>query len=150
MEETSKIEGLVLVIDANIIIAAFLKDSITRRLLLHPHIKVFTTDYTVDEFLQHKDFIIKRAKYSKEDFDELAKIILPKIKITAQHNYFSKSEMAKKLIGSVDEKDIPIVALALTIENKGIWTYDEHFNVVKDKIKIWKTKELAKYMFGET
>ena len=52
------------------------------------------------------------------------------------------------MIGAVDQKDVPFVAAALTFKNEGIWSEDPHFDSVKDKIKVWKTKDLAKHIFG--
>lgn len=150
MEEAPpETERMRLVIDTNILIAAFLKASITRRLLLHPHIQAFTADYSLEEFFYYQPLILKKAKYSKEYFEGLSQIILPKIKILPEEAYEKKIETATRMIGGVDEKDIPLLALALTITNDGIWTYDHHFNAVKDRIKIWNTKELAQYIFGE-
>jgi len=54
-------------------------------------------------------------------------------------------EEANKLIGSIDPNDIPFVALALAVENDGIWSSDKHFKRIKG-IKVWKTSDLLVYL----
>ena len=50
---------------------------------------------------------------------------------------------ADRLMGQRDKSDVPLVALALTIENHdGIWSTDKDFDVVKGRFKVWKTREL--------
>ena len=56
--------------------------------------------------------------------------------------YFKEAE---KIIGNIDPKDVPFVALALAIENEGIWSNDKHFEEIK-QIKIWKTSDLLEYI----
>lgn len=48
---------------------------------------------------------------------------------------------AERIIGDIDPSDIPFVALALAVENDGIWSNDKHFKAIKH-IKVWKTSEL--------
>ena len=50
---------------------------------------------------------------------------------------------AHRIIGSIDPFDVPFVALALSIENDGIWSNDKHFENLKG-IKVWKTAEILK------
>ena len=54
-------------------------------------------------------------------------------------------EEADRLIGRRDRSDVPLVALALTIENHdGIWSTDKDFDVLRGRFKVWKTRELLK------
>ena len=50
-----------------------------------------------------------------------------------------------ELISVIDEKDVPFIALALSIKNDGIWTNDKHFKKQK-KIKIFTTQDLIKLL----
>jgi predicted nucleic acid-binding protein len=45
----------------------------------------------------------------------------------------------------IDPDDSPFIALAMSIENEGIWSDDKHF-MVQDAIKIWKTAQLFEYV----
>jgi len=44
---------------------------------------------------------------------------------------------------TIDQKDAPYIALALTIENDGIWTADKHFKK-QNYIKVFTTEDLIK------
>jgi predicted nucleic acid-binding protein len=35
---------------------------------------------------------------------------------------------AKEIMDNIDPSDTPFIALALAVENDGIWSDDEHFN----------------------
>ena len=52
---------------------------------------------------------------------------------------------AERIIGDIDSNDIPFVALALAVDNDGIWSNDKHFKKGK-KLKIWKTPELLAHI----
>ncbi len=56
--------------------------------------------------------------------------------------YYPKAE---KLLGHVDEKDVPFLALALSFMNEGIWTKDKDF-LEQDIVKVWSTTYLMKYL----
>lgn len=55
--------------------------------------------------------------------------------------YAGNMKKADEIIGKVDKKDIPFVALTLAIKNYGIWTYDKHFQK-KPEIKVYSTNEI--------
>lgn len=50
-------------------------------------------------------------------------------------------EHAKEIMGHVDIEDVVFIALALSVENDGIWTDDADFEK-QTKIKIWKTGDI--------
>ncbi len=58
-----------------------------------------------------------------------------------------KNQMKKSIdiMKDIDVNDSPILASALAIPNDGIWTEDKHFDK-QDEVKIWKTKDLKKYI----
>ncbi len=52
-------------------------------------------------------------------------------------------------MGKIDEKDTPFIALALSIENDGIWFNDKHFDMQK-KIKVYKTIDIINLLENKT
>jgi len=58
-----------------------------------------------------------------------------------------------EIIGNIDEKDTQFIALALAIENDGIWSNDKHLDK-QEKIQVYKTIDiinlLEKYSKKET
>ena len=138
-----------LIIDTNILIAALIKDSITRKLLLHRDLTLLVIDYSLEEMKKYEQVIIKKSKEDKETIDSVLKIILSKALLIDSKLIKPNFPVAAKLIGKADEKDIPFVAAALTLQNDGIWSEDPHFEAVKDQISVWKTKDLARLIFRE-
>ena len=50
-----------------------------------------------------------------------------------------------KIIGLIDEKDVPFIATALSIKNDGIWTNDKHFEK-QDEIRIFSTLDMIELL----
>jgi predicted nucleic acid-binding protein len=48
---------------------------------------------------------------------------------------------ARKIMDKIDPSDTPFMALALAVENDGIWSDDRHF-LRQRRVKTWKTKDL--------
>jgi predicted nucleic acid-binding protein len=44
-------------------------------------------------------------------------------------------------MGKIDIEDVNYIALALSIENNGIWSDDKHF-LKQDKIRVYRTEEI--------
>ncbi len=132
-----------LVIDANILIAALLRDSKVRELIVNSPHKLLVPEVHFQEIEEHKEELLKKSELSEEEFD----ILLMKLS-----NYFTiiKNEKispflkeAEDLIGNIDRDDVPIIATSLAHDNCPIWSDDKHFKQQK-KIKIWKTEDIIK------
>jgi len=132
-----------LVIDTNVIISALLKNSVTREILLFPSMEFLLPEYALEEVEAHKDTISKRSGLSKEEIDIVLSVLLDNITIISAAEIKDNLTKAHRIIGSIDPFDVPFVALALSIENDGIWSNDKHFENLKG-IKVWKTAEILK------
>ncbi len=74
----------IIVIDANIIIAALLKDSTTRKMLLiNNELKLFSPEFIKQELLKHLNYFSKKLKVNEK---ELKKIILELFDVTKIKN----------------------------------------------------------------
>ncbi len=133
-----------LVLDTNILIAALIKDSITREILLHPEIECFVSEFLIREVDSFKDEILRKSGLSKEDFEELLENIKEKLIFIPDEEIHHKEE-ATRIMEPIDIKDSIFIALALTTKNDGIWSEDKHFEK-QNRIKVWKTKDLIKYL----
>lgn len=132
-----------LVIDTNILISALIKDSITRELLLFPSMEFLLPEYALQEIEAHKSHISKQSNLSKDEIDIVLSVLLENICIVPASEIMPYLERADKIIGSIDQSDVPFVALALSIKNDGIWSNDKHFEKIKG-VKVWKTSDLLK------
>ena len=129
------------VIDTNIIIAALVKDSFARKIILLGDAEFISPDFSIDEINKYKELILNKSGMTEKEFTILLSTLLERINIIPEFRYESYLEEANKLIGNIDLKDVPFIALALSMENDGIWSEDKHFQK-QGKVKIWKTEEI--------
>ena len=71
--------------------------------------------------------------------------LLENLILVSIDGYENKMEEGMKIIGKIDEKDTQFIALALSIENDGIWSNDKHFEKQK-KIKVFKAVDILKLL----
>jgi len=129
-----------LIIDTSSIIAALIKNGISRRIIISPAIQFITPDHTLQEILKHEKIICKKAKLSSKEFKTLFNLIFENIKIIPKEDYKRFLKIAKTHIEDVD--DVPFIALYLASKADGIWSDDTHFKT-HNKILVFRTKELA-------
>lgn len=134
-----------LVVDTNRIIAGLIKDSASRDILLSDMFQFITVGVSESEIEEHKEEILEKAKVTENEFNRIYSLLFSKILIANDVVIESKMEEAKEIMDSVDPDDTPFIALALAIENDGIWSGDKHFER-QNKIKIWKTETLLKLL----
>ena len=65
------------------------------------------------------------------------------------NDYEEYIDGAIEIIGHIDEKDTQFIALALAIENNGIWSNDKHFEK-QTKIKIYKTIDIINLLESQS
>ena len=134
-----------LVINTSILISSLIKDSVTREILLVPFMKFYLPEYALEEVEAHKKKISRLSRLSMDEIDIVLNLLLDNISIIPTETVRPYLKEAQKIIVSIDPNDIPFVALALAIENEGIWSNDKHFEGIR-QIKVWKTSDLLKYL----
>ncbi|MBI2152066.1 hypothetical protein HYU21_05035 [Candidatus Woesearchaeota archaeon] len=70
-----------LIVDANILFAALIKDSVNCHFLFDEKFHFFTPEYIFAEFEKHKEEIIKKTERSTEDFYHLLEVLKRRISI---------------------------------------------------------------------
>jgi predicted nucleic acid-binding protein len=134
-----------LVIDSNRIIAALIRDSTNRRIILSQRFQFVCPPEMVDEILKYKDFIIKKAKSTDKQFDELFSLILDELRISDIEKMYKFIPKAEAIMKEIDPKDVWFIAVALLEQTDGIWTEDGHF-LKQNAVKIYSTKDLMMYL----
>lgn len=134
-----------IIVDTNVILAFLLTRGITRR-IISKHKDLFATpESCYDELWEH------REKWNKNTLsDEELKVIIEKVKkyfvAPVKSDYYKDN--IKRAEGIIkDKEDAPVLALALSIDNEGIWTYNtKHFDTedVKKHVRLLGTKEVLK------
>ena len=71
---------MILVVDANSIIAALIKDSKAREIITSGKFTLISPDYIRDELDKHKNYIAKKAKISVTELDLLIILLSKRIR----------------------------------------------------------------------
>ncbi len=133
-----------LIVDANVLIAAFLKSAITRELLFDDEVELFAPEYFALEIVQttQKDKILKKClSLTKNEINDLLDFLLAPIKIIPEEEYSSFIEKAKQ---EIPFDDAPYLALSLAFKIP-IWSNDAAFKK-QTLVKIYTTSELLKIL----
>jgi len=104
-----------LVIDANIIISAMIKDSITRKIITDSKIEFYSPGKVIEEVLKHSDLIAKKAGLTNEEVLSFFRILLDNIRVVPEGEYRDSISEAFNIAKNFDEKDTPFIALALKL-----------------------------------
>ena len=128
-----------LVVDANILFASLIKNSLTAELLLSDKLNLFAPEFLFDEFIKYEVYILEKTNRSKEDFAQYLNILKEEIEIVPQNLITPYIERAEKF--SPDPKDTVYLACALAIESK-IWSNDKRLKEGQKEIEVITTEEL--------
>lgn len=134
-----------LVLDTNILIAALIKDSITRRILLLPDLQFLLPAFALDELARHRTKIARAARLKADEIDLLLTLLLTSVVVVPFERIAPHIPAADALIGAIDPDDVPFVALALAEEHEGIWSNDRAFENIPN-IKLWTTASLKTHL----
>lgn len=129
------------VIDSNRVLAAMLKDSTTRGILLDLFFEFVAPDFIISEVRKYEERVIKVADISKEEFEMILALIFESITILPRTEYREFIELLKDEIE--DPKDLPYVAVCLASKAEGIWTHDPHF-LEQHKVKVYTNIDMLK------
>ncbi|NOZ77470.1 MAG: PIN domain-containing protein [Euryarchaeota archaeon] len=132
-----------LVVDANIIIAAMVRDSTVRRTILTSSHKFICPDFILEETRKHLKLISRKNSLSIKENEQFLTTLFKYVKTVKLDVYRDKLPEAEETMRRIDLKDAPYLALALALGADGIWTEDRHF-LRQEKVKVFKTEELLK------
>ena len=128
-----------LIVDANIIFSALIKDGLARKIVFAPELELYSPRYLTLEIHAHLPEILKKSKLSDEKLSRVSNLILSQIIMIEDKQITPFYPAAISLIA--DENDRPYFAAALAI-GSDVWSQDNDFSN-QTRVKIWKTKELA-------
>ena len=131
-----------LVIDANILFSALIKDSTTADLLFEKSLRLFSPEFIVDEFLKYEGLLLNKTSREKQSFIQILHILQDVVIVIPKEEYSKFIKEAEEI--SPDEKDILYFALALKLRC-GIWSNDKKLKE-QNKIKVYSTGELRRFV----
>ena len=129
-----------LVVDANVLFSALIKEGITRELLLLKGLILYVPEFILEEFFKHIEELAEKMKINKielsKKIDKL--LFLSGIKVVDRKEFENFFNYAEKI--SPDPNDSEYFALALRL-NCPIWSNDKRLKEQKI-IKIYSTMQL--------
>ena len=134
-----------LIVDTSVLIAALMKNSAVRELLLNPLFEFYVPEYCIEEIERHVGEISERSGLSVENVYLLLGVLLASVQVISAERFSKRIKEAEKIMGKIDMDDVPFIALALSFPNDGIWTEDRHF-LKQRRVKVWRTRNLLKML----
>ncbi|MBI5227605.1 hypothetical protein HY988_03390 [Candidatus Micrarchaeota archaeon] len=128
-----------LIVDANILFAALIKNGITITLMVEPEIHLFAPEFLIEEVMKYRKEIEKKTKHSDEELNEIFESLKEKINFVPANEFQSFLKEAEKI--SPDEGDVPYIALALKLKIP-LWTNDRDLKEKQTKVKVYSTKDI--------
>lgn len=132
-----------IVLDANILFSALIKDSKTRELILGYDDFFFFPSYIFIEMEEHKKELLKKSGMSAEDFNELLQLLLKKMVIVPNESLIPFKEKADSIVKGIDPDDSLFIACALAYPPSCLWSDDKSLKK-QNKVKVFETKEIIR------
>ncbi|MEK6954168.1 MAG: PIN domain-containing protein [Candidatus Micrarchaeota archaeon] len=127
-----------LIVDANIVVAAILKDGLTRNLLFNSNLYLYGPENLSLEIMEHETEFISKLGVGKAEFDNLTSALLNNLEILPLAYFEKKKKEALEFVP--DRNDWPYFAVAL-LKGCAVWSNDKRLKEQK-KIKVISTEEL--------
>ena len=130
-----------LIVDANILFAALIKEGLTAELLISDKLQLFAPEFLLTEFSKYKDLILKKTHRNEQDFKHFLDLLKDQIAIVPKKEITPFMDEADKI--SPDPKDTIYLALAIAIK-ANIWSNDKKLKLSQTKINVFTTEDLLK------
>ncbi len=129
---------IILVIDANVLFSALIKNSLTAKIIFEEDIIPSAPEFVIEEFLKYEDLILKKTSRTREEFIQIMHMLKDIITLVTKEEYSKFIGEAKKF--SPDEKDVMYLALALKLKC-AVWSNDKRLKQ-QDRVKVYSTEDL--------
>ena len=129
-----------LVVDANVLFSAMIKEGFTTELMFSDQIRLFAPEFLLEEVFKHENEILEKTKRNKDDFSEILEILKLIIKIIPAKEFDIYTTEAEVI--SPDPDDVQYFALALKLQC-GIWSNDKKLKE-QNSVSVYNTEEIAK------
>ncbi len=132
-----------LVADANVLIAAFLKASTVRRIIILSGLRLFVPEYLLEELEALLPELWRRSGLREEEAREMLERLLTYFTIVPHEIVAQGLPEASRVMEAIDPRDAAYVAAALCIDCDGIWSDDPHLKR-QERVACWTTRELVR------
>ncbi|HEX9710581.1 MAG TPA: PIN domain-containing protein [Candidatus Thermoplasmatota archaeon] len=112
------------VVDANVLFGALLRDGTTRHLLLYGGLALHTPSHIWSEFERNRTYLLKKSRATDAAFSLLLDSLRDRIADVPLTLIRERMEEATENLGSTGSLDAPYVAAALAL-GATLWTQDK-------------------------
>lgn len=131
-----------LVVDANIVFAALIKDSHTRKLMTHPKIELFAPEFVFEELKKYQKELAEKTGLPEKEVSQASDALFEFINVAKTEEF---QEFIKEAFSFIpNKKDSPYFALCLA-KKLPLWSNDKKLKE-QATIKVYTTHELEKLM----
>ncbi len=131
-----------LLVDTNRFIAALIRDSISRRIIMEMNAELIVIPFMEREVEKYKPLIMQKTGMDEFELELLIDILNAKMIVLSEEAVTPYMSAAEEIMDKIDPDDTFFIAAALAT-GADIWSDDEHFQK-QNRIKVWKTKDLMK------
>ena len=130
-----------LVVDANEIFAALIKESKTYKLIFDERLHLFSTEFFFTEFKEHSEEIREKTGKTEEELNNLLDVLIKRIALVPMEELLPYADEAEKI--SPDPDDVAYIALALKLKC-AIWSQDRKLKENQSKVQVYTTEDLVR------
>ena len=127
-----------LAVDTNVVVAAILKQGITRNLVFNSSLSLYSPERLSIELANHEKEFLEKTGLSAEVFREVFALVVSQIQIMPLKEYIAYADVAKKV--SPDQDDWPFLAVALS-KKCVLWSNDKLLCNQK-MVRVYSTQDL--------
>ena len=130
-------------VDANVLIAAVLRDSTTRKLIVLGGMELHAPRYLSEEVEAHWEELTARSGLPPAALRAALRTLRGYLIEHGPEEYGQELEKAEAMLQDVDVQDAPYVALALAIGADGVWSEDRALTRVRG-LRVVRTADLVR------
>jgi predicted nucleic acid-binding protein len=130
-----------IVLDANILFSALIRDSTTRRIILEYEGIFLFPVYIFDELKEHKTELLRKSNLGEEEFNHLLNMLLRKVYIVPNEALYPRRKEAYEAVKDIDPDDAVFVACVLAYPGSILWSDDKKLKNLSS-ITVLNTKDL--------
>ncbi|MBW2975991.1 PIN domain-containing protein [Candidatus Woesearchaeota archaeon] len=130
-----------IVIDSNVLFSALIRDSLTRKLLLEYRGFFLFPLFIFEEMEKHKAELMKKSGMSREEFNQLLKLILQKVLAVPNEILHPYRKESLEIVRKIDSDDQIFIACALAYPGSILWSDDKKLKK-QSKVKVLSTSQI--------
>src|SRR3989338_1117325 len=110
------------IIDTNILLAALIKDSTTRKIIVKSGWEFYYPELSFHEVRKYKDLVLAKSGVSDEEYTQLLNLLLKYIILVPEEKIYQHADKAGEIMRKIDKDDVVFIAAALGMDSMRVWS----------------------------